>query len=471
MNEIIVNPQNHLEYKLITKELLYYLLEFNYEVRAYNYVSRRYELMNHKDYIYREDSEAYYIPRGFAMYLYTIKELLHLSQDSIKFLESELISTLDFSEFNWSNLKDYQINDLKELLQFKRGIFQNYTGYGKTEVIARLVEYLYHKGFNILIMVGGSKSLDELKQRIISRTGIDVPNYFDESSRINMINPNGFVRSSIYQDSSDNYWSSINICIADEVETMSSDSAFNIFDQLVHCEYFYGFGATADDKKGERIDIRYQLKGINSTSGKYITGVFSMATVYVLPRNLTINIKPYDVSMRIDFGELGNSSIYRDIIDQIWVQPEYLNAIIDICKSNDKITFIPMNNLSFIDEVFDRLLDTGLSVCTITGSGYYLNDHYVSLDELKDSIDKVKVIVGTATSFRALDFLGLTTVILTVGTKASQILQQVGRAARNSEFSIWYIRNDYTLPIYSRHTNEQLDLIKNYYKECKINEY
>jgi hypothetical protein len=41
-NELIINPDNHLEYKLVTKDSLWSYLTFSYEIRAYNYHKGKY---------------------------------------------------------------------------------------------------------------------------------------------------------------------------------------------------------------------------------------------------------------------------------------------------------------------------------------------------------------------------------------------------------------------------------------------
>ena len=49
-------------------------------------------------------------------------------------------------------------------------------------------------------------------------------------------------------------------------------------------------------------------------------------------------------------------------------------------------------------------------------------------------------------------------------------IQEVGRTSRQKNFKIYNIEPYNRIPFYSKDYNERMTLIKNYYRDCKINE-
>ena len=464
-----------LRYKLTTKEDLSELLTFSYEVKAYNYAIGRWVKDTESAKISTEDSEAYYIHKGFGVYI--LKYLNpYLDQESKDILISDLTSDLP-TNFDYSGLRDEQKSSLSDLIEMSRGLMIIPTGSGKTEIISKLVINMYKRGMKILLLAGGSKAKDELRNRINLRCPeVYIPNYFDEDAQVNLLDPNGFCRSSIYDNSSSEFYDSIDAVVADEVEATTSNSYWELFRQLTNCKYYYGFSATADKKLGNSLDIHNGLKCLTSMSAKWVVDIFGHSAVYTKPKDFRITIhKVTSIGLRaidIDIDDSSESNVYRVITSAIFSHKEYLRALDDILSRVNSL-YIPINNLEFIDAMYNRYSSRGLHVVTITGEGYYSSvEGWIDLDILKDlaSDGKINLLLSTKAGFRALDFRGIPNILLTLGTLAGDVLQYVGRVARQSQFHVWYITpgGRFKIPILSKTNENQISMLENYYSECRL---
>jgi hypothetical protein len=79
----------------------------------------------------------------------------------------------------------------------------------------------------------------------------------------------------------------------------------------------------------------------------------------------------------------------------------------------------------------------------------------------------VDIILGTASSYRALDLPNIGNILSISGKTASTVIQYIGRS-RESKFNIIYLFPGYKVPVYSSHLEERLQLLLSNYEECKI---
>jgi hypothetical protein len=95
----------------------------------------------------------------------------------------------------------------------------------------------------------------------------------------------------------------------------------------------------------------------------------------------------------------------------------------------------------------------------------------ITLEELKEYIkdDMVDIIVGTKSSYSALDFPELNKVIPLTSQLASNVLQAIGRVSRTKEFTIFNLVPYKYIKVYSNDLRKRNKLIKEYYSESKIN--
>jgi ERCC4-related helicase len=95
----------------------------------------------------------------------------------------------------------------------------------------------------------------------------------------------------------------------------------------------------------------------------------------------------------------------------------------------------------------------------------------LTLDESCDLIQNnyVDVILSTSAGYRALDFPGLTSILLIQGNIAGVVLQCVGRVARGTKSNIISLvpeNSNIRIPIYSKGLDMRVDMVKDYYKNC-----
>jgi hypothetical protein len=115
-------------------------------------------------------------------------------------------------------------------------------------------------------------------------------------------------------------------------------------------------------------------------------------------------------------------------------------------------------------------------ILLVCGEGYLYYDldgskSNLTLEEACDLIQNnyVDVILSTSAGYRALDFPGLTSILLIQGNIAGVVLQCVGRVARGSESNIISLvpeKPNMRIPIYSKGLETRVMMIKDYYKFC-----
>jgi primosomal protein N' len=93
---------------------------------------------------------------GWGILLLNMFKSLLSPDDKEKILNT--IYSSNFRTVPFPNLRDYQNEDILHLLKYKYGLFSCYTGYGKSEIIATVINYVVNEtNDKILILVPSKK--------------------------------------------------------------------------------------------------------------------------------------------------------------------------------------------------------------------------------------------------------------------------------------------------------------------------
>lgn len=481
---------------------------YNQQILKYIYAIGRYVKDTELQYLYQEEVNdgEFIFQIGYAAFILNeFRQQLDL--ESINLLENIIFSDDKLPYF--INLTNHQNDDLQLLAQYKRGMFQVFTGYGKTEVIATLANYIVNTLHeHVLIVTPSSVALDEIKYRLYDRFNIDL-DYFDYESNINAINLNGFLRSGMY-DNTHEYWSNNFWILADEVEHCCSESAMEFFESLHHVKRMYGFSATADKKNAEPIYSRVSDEFLNSDKllnltsattnvfnnrqlycklineesarvrdimgrNKYLVGYFGTSVVFKKPSKFNITLIDIMSTISSDDIEIPKEYDYNEIIYSLFTD-DRLCRLLESIVFKEGMTFIPMFRLQVVDYWIDNYFKKkDFLVLVISGRGYELYENgvylnHITMEEMKRlvKLGMIGVILGTRSSYGAMDLPELNRSILLYSKVANIVIQAIGRTARGEDFEIISIVPSKTIPTYTKDLLERKELIKSYYENCKI---
>jgi hypothetical protein len=477
-----------LEYDPSIMPQLVELFTYKYQAKDFDYRLKRTVTYWEEDYICEHemledgsdwnDDNVMYIHKGFAPYLRNILDAF-LDDNEKALLDHDIYAQNDWSEtFDYTGLREDQEEIVMKMLLYRRCIIQIPTGFGKTEIIARMVLNAQKKGLKVLVTTGISKVIDEIKDRIWKYApDMELPDYWDEESWINIIYPVGFCRSNIYDGESD-WWKNVDLVISDEVSGACTDSAWGCMLPIKNPDcLWYGFDATAEKVKADRLDIRNNLTCIHTESTVYVIDFFGMAWLYDKPHGYDIdvievsNIGLREINEGLDEDLPSEQAQYLEIVNYIFSHTEYIRTVEYILQKYNRL-FIPINNLSYIDMMTDHFCEK-YHVITITSEGYWSSkEDFIDLARVKELCgeNQVNLLMSSASGFKGLDFRGIPNVLLTVGVMASQVIQFVGRVARQKHFRILAITagDNWKIPIYTNQNLKQLNLLTSYYSECNI---
>lgn len=451
--------------------------KFKYSYQEYqtNFYTGQARYVDVSTTMFTYENGTYRIPMGHAMYLYNTHPGL-VPEDKAA-LESVFANDKKFVS-DYMMLRPDQVAALDEWTKYKRGILTVYTGWGKTQVAAVLMKNLSESFEGNILAIGGKNMIiDELKNRFES-FGVYKSTTFDKEQKINVVNPNGFLRSNIYKEMDTKIWlSKVKFVLMDEVDRLS-DSSIRLLNAIgsCGCQYFYGMSATAEAAGAQNIAPVDGLMNIMNPHLNCVTNIFSHSAVYKKPDKFNINLNQV---------KMGNPSFtYMNQVEE--TGNTHYDVMYGFCTSNNWLKFmdyvmergkplIPINYTTIIDKWLEHCHDK--SIIVLSGSGY---NHYVG-NKLVESLDiqtlkevtqegLCDAVFTTSTGFSAVDFRGISDVVLLAGTEASTILQYIGRVTRSNAFNIWYSTYNWGIPIYTKNQVDQLALIKKYYDQCNITE-
>lgn len=468
-----VNDEYPLTYIVTTNFDAWNDFLFSYEAKNFNYASRTWNTFTVQDSVgYDWGDDSFTIGRGFATYIYN-RFIDILDEYSKEVLERDIYTNdLVASSFNYEGLRPDQEDLVRELLSYRRSIVQIPTGFGKTEMISRMILNFLKMGKKVLVTCPG-KVVDEIKDRLlIHDESFADPGYYDEDAMINIINPKGFANSNTFNPD-DPFLHDVDVVICDEVSSSTSDSYSAVYNQVTKdsCRW-YGFDATAEKIKGDRIDIRQDLSCIHDETTVYVINNFGMSHIFFKPEEYKVDIIKVvnpglvETCQDINDHQFSETAIYREICNFIYSHPVYIQTINWILNEFDKL-FIPINNLEYIENIVDRFSDK-YHIATITGEGYWSSiEGDIDLERFKllTARNDVKVVLATAAGFKGIDFRGIPNVLLTLGNNADTVIQFVGRVARQKHFRVIYVTppGKWKIPIHTKTNLKQLSLIESYY--------
>lgn len=407
-----------------------------------------------------------------------------LDKESFELYKKLYISEIQLPKFD--NLFDYQQEDLEKLTVFKRGVCQLRTGYGKTEMIATLINYVANiRKERILVVAPNDVSVKELYLRCKSKNVVfphkvfnagkanerEEP-AFDENSDFNIINVNGKLREKDF-DFNAKYWKDIKWVIADECENVVTGNSKKLFDNLLGAEYWYGFSGTADKKKGMHVWIDNKDGIMNNHA---MVEFFGFGIVYKEPIEIGIECAIYkyntNVAERLPFNS--PSEAYKCIC----TSDQYISILLDIANERDDTLFVPLEYLQVLNEMINKILiikNIDIDMLLICGDGYieYSSSgqkNTITYEEAKINIEsnKYKIIFSTKSGFRALDVKGLRRILPLTQTASSHLLQAVGRCTRQEDMTIYRIIPDIEVKYYSSDNRLRMMAIEDFFKNDNI---
>lgn len=427
---------------------------------------------------------------GFMVYEFGLGWVSYLSRLLKGVLEegeyNNLISSLYSTNSRtvpFQELRDYQNEDILFMLKYRRAVCSVYTSYGKTQVIATLANYAHSIGKRVLIVAPGKKPLDELVKRCKSAFNLDIPS---SDLSINALITSGVMNSKNKTDKNQakeftKLLSTYDWVLVDEVEYCINPGGCYIFDRCINAEVMYAFSGTAEKKKAQMISFNNGLNDDSVIDNINLIKYFGPSLVYRSPqtlqiRHINITTPALDsLSFPEEFFENNDSNVYSAIMNTIWTNPDIIKVIEKVITKFPKL-FIPVNNLATILSSWIDKWVKKFRILLVCGEGYLyydLNGNKTNTS-LSDSCNLIKnsqvdVILSTSAGYRALDFPGLTNILLIQGNIAGVVLQCVGRVARGTESNIVSLipeNSNTRIPIYSKGLNARTNMIKDYYKFC-----
>nr|DAT14423.1 MAG TPA: 40S ribosomal protein S3 [Bacteriophage sp.] len=449
--------------------------------RVYKYYLKKYVLEEFDDYLYDriENGNEFVFKIGFCPFLLN-RYRDKMDEESIKVLEGEIKTGLP--NYFIDGLREEQMEDLNTLLKSKRGLFQCYTSYGKTEVIANLVNFIVkNRKEKVLILTASDPSKHTVCNRLFEKFNIDLSE-FDYGRLANLVNIKGFFKSKKYNPKSE-YWGEVKWILADEVEYCVNNTIKDIYDSILSgVEYMYGFSATTDKKEAKPLKNEsktYSMEYMNTIGrNKDLMRYFSGTSVYRKPIEFNIDLIYVKSSLSFDGIKEDKNYEYSEMIYELFTDDSFCKLLERICMSQDLI-YVPMLRLQVIDywieNYFKREEYYVMTICS-RGFTVYCNGEVVAdglkLNEASYLINEgvINLIVGTKSSYNSLDFPRLNKVVTLYSKTANVVLQTIGRAARSKSFEVHNISTYKYVPIYTNDSKKRIKLIKDYYKNSNIRE-
>lgn len=348
-----------------------------------------------------------------------------------------------------------QIDAARSVEQSNYGIISLFTGAGKTEILLSIVEsYLSSYSDNCLIIVFNNKVKEEIILRA-KQYGIKITSSFSTSSRINIVNPVGFYRSSASKEPKNIEWlKNVNCVLADEAHHYSAESWQRLI-CLIDPYFSYGFTATAD-VKGSLEFITRKLQFDKCTT--QVLNTFMCTGYFLINKKLPVPVKILRTKINITtedeanfvFQKFGNRLI--KMVDNLIVNTSFAKVVAYIYKNylSSGICFIPITTIESGIELTKNLNKLGVrtvfwsaDLTYIPGNdgNTYEADKVFTLESLKE-VSKQRafdVLITTTVGVEGIDLVNLNSIIPITGNSNRMLVQPVGRAARANQTTIVFI--------------------------------
>jgi superfamily II DNA or RNA helicase len=375
-------------------------------------------------------------------------------------------------------LRDYQKDAIKKVLEEKRGIWNVGTGLGKTQ---QTVEFIRKTNRRTLFLVNRQELVDQTKQVYEDSLDVDIgtiaESKMDTSKQITI----GAIQTIFAILKRDNheskqlllYLANVTVMIYDECQTVSEAKSYDVMRScLSNCEYFLGLSGSPFRNDGSTLGM-YGLTGpiiFTKTTEEGIKEGYLVPVKCLFVENPS-NCYTDEEGLPVqDNGRISPTKLY---------QQTYKTAVVD----NDN------RNMTIIGAVeFFRKKDKKIIIATSrTEHGKYLHDSIENSilitgdtprKERKELYKKFKksrdvVLIGNYKIFSAgIDIPDLDVVINVVGNKSlTDVIQMVGRPMRKHPGKTCGYYLDF-LDIGNKYLDksaiERIKILKQYKNEVKL---
>lgn len=358
---------------------------------------------------------------------------------------------------DYSSLRDYQVNDAKEILSNKCGLVQTYTGYGKTYIMSWLCNYLPKP---ILITEPTLVLCEEIRSRINDMTDIYI------------INPTAYFAR---KDRDDSWMMDIKTLLSDEMMSVT-ESIKKVFQNILNVDRVYGFSATPDKMNNTRLQFLYD--GLSDSTCEIIQ-YYGLTIVYSTLRKC---IRVYEDNVKLGSCKFTMDDYehwkYRIAINKCFKSPNlvnYLESCILRCNSPILFPFTDHKQIEWLmnDTTLSKyrlVLWDAYSVTLNNGRVFTKDDpwknskgiEYTPYELIKYMINnnQVNVVFCSSVGFKGVDITGLSNIILMIGSNAGNVIQMVGRVCRSDNPSIFLPKNLDDNQLYEVSYNKRLKWIK-----------
>lgn len=453
MTEIFLNKKDGKVHVRTDNQDLHLFLEKQYKeyeyvgwTKKWGYVSKTVKIYDNRKPEQKDGTLLYKISKGWTSYVLNVLRN-EITKEAFDRVALDVLYSSSYREAPFTNLRDYQNEDMLYMMKFKVGLCQVQTGYGKTSCIATLANY-YHEvlGKRVLLVAPASKARDELVKRCKNVFNLDVSSRDkDINGHLDCIITSGLMNSSKAKDKDKKkdflkILEGYEVLLADEVEYTINRGGEFIYDNCKGLECCYGFSGTADKQGGSTISF---AKGLDEIviRNRGLVKYFGPSLIYRLPVNRKVDFITIKSEALTNYSipDLSNSkNLYSDIMNSIWTDDEVCREVVKIAK-RFPMSFIPINNLlNILSCWIDKYFIGKFRVLLICGEGYI----YYDLDGTKTKLDldtvceyakngKIDVIPSTSAGYRALDIPGLENILLIQGKVAGVVLQAVGKLKKH----------------------------------------
>lgn len=354
-----------------------------------------------------------------------------------------------------------------------RGVVQLPTGSGKSEYIIAVIDSVNEPG-NRLVVVPFNSIKEELASRFKKR-GIIVPDEFDPTAQVNIINAPGYKNSSNWKNPECIKWmSNVVITAIDECENISESLNALLQKQLTNCKYIYGFSASADKVDGKELSVSVEDKDMKKFSS-YAYSVLScvgMGISYTKPKKkMDLHIikakfgEPKKVSK---FVQVQQFMQFTNAEKAVIEHPTFRLCLKMACEKKRKVLFMPVRTVKMGEYVRKITEQLGYNA-VLWHSGHFKSDtpgikNYETLKYACEVENKIDVIIATKVAFLGIDIKTISDVLLVMGTMYNMLVQPIGRAFRYDYPSTWLLQDmSNKNPLYNNCHYKRLKIIKETY--------
>lgn len=438
------NFQRH----FVTHDLIAYQIKKKNERGIYNYFLKRETKITE---LWEENNGCFYVDAGLIDYVIQWIQQQKNEYTPILTLDIPKTESVSLSDKWKSILRENQKVDLTLLTRYFGGLASQPTGYGKTTSLIALIDSL--QGCS-LILVPSRSILREVQLRG-ERYDVHIPEY-DWKSRVNIINPVGFLRSKIGKTPEALEWlSTVNNVFTDEAHHLSANSWIQMFQKMPSVKRAYGFSASPETKEG--LFLSPEECSLHRM-GEKAARVIGMSGTTRVKRQTSVNVTLISLHTAISNEEIVNTlgSSWMDILDCLLTESKFAfvlkKCIFDIFPQVK--FYIPIYKINSGLILYENLQKIGVRGIFWSGKEIRPQREDTSkeeLDYIKSIIPQQQFLMTTSIGFEGVDLPNLSGVIPLTGKNYKNVMQTAGRSSRGDFFYVLvYDRNNWVITSQSK---------------------